>query len=53
MKCEICSHEVVEYAKGTYYLEDRKPFLVPFYYCKNCNTFIRQIDKQRNKLIYD
>jgi len=43
-KCKICEHEMVKYAQGTYYVEAGKPFSVPFYYCKNCNTFIRQVD---------
>ena len=45
MKCKICNYEMVEYGQGTYYLEDGKLFSVPFYYCKSCNAFIRQIDE--------
>ncbi|MCL2247248.1 MAG: methyltransferase domain-containing protein [Lentimicrobiaceae bacterium] len=44
MKCKICGHAMIEYAQGTYYLEAGKLFSVPFYYCKNCNTFIRKVD---------
>jgi 2-polyprenyl-3-methyl-5-hydroxy-6-metoxy-1,4-benzoquinol methylase len=44
MRCKICEQEMVEYAQGTYYVEAGKDFSTPFYYCKNCNTFIRQID---------
>jgi 2-polyprenyl-3-methyl-5-hydroxy-6-metoxy-1,4-benzoquinol methylase len=34
------------YGHGTYYLEDGKTFSVPFFYCRNCNSFIRQVDKK-------
>jgi 2-polyprenyl-3-methyl-5-hydroxy-6-metoxy-1,4-benzoquinol methylase len=34
------------YGNGTYYLEDGKKFSVPFHYCRNCNSFIRQVDER-------
>jgi 2-polyprenyl-3-methyl-5-hydroxy-6-metoxy-1,4-benzoquinol methylase len=44
MKCKICGQEASDFGNGTYYLEDGKHFLIPFYYCKNCNCFIRDVD---------
>jgi 2-polyprenyl-3-methyl-5-hydroxy-6-metoxy-1,4-benzoquinol methylase len=37
---------MIIYGTGTYYLEDGKPFSVPFYFCRNCNSFIRQVDEK-------
>lgn len=46
MKCEICEHEAVNFGNGTYYLEDGKHFSIPFFYCRNCNSFIREVDEK-------
>jgi len=44
MKCKICGQQTYNFGNGTYYLEDGKHFLVPFFYCKSCNCFIRDVD---------
>jgi hypothetical protein len=44
MKCKICGQETLKFGNGTYYLEDGKHFLIPFFYCRNCNSFIREVD---------
>jgi SAM-dependent methyltransferase len=46
MDCKICGQITIKWGNGTYYLEDGKRFSVPFYYCRNCNTFIRQVDEK-------
>lgn len=45
MKCEICGKETFKFGNGTYYLEDEKHFLIPFFYCRYCNSFIREVDE--------
>jgi 2-polyprenyl-3-methyl-5-hydroxy-6-metoxy-1,4-benzoquinol methylase len=44
MTCKICGQGTYNFGNGTYYLEDGKHFLVPFYYCKNCDCFIRDVN---------
>lgn len=44
MKCKICGRGIYEYGQGLYYLADGKQFSVPFYYCNDCNIFIRDVD---------
>jgi len=44
MKCKICEQQTSEFGNGTYYLEDGRHFLVPFFYCRNCDCFIRDVN---------
>jgi 2-polyprenyl-3-methyl-5-hydroxy-6-metoxy-1,4-benzoquinol methylase len=46
MECKICGRITIMYGHGTYYFEDGKTLPVPFYYCRNCNSFIRQVDEK-------
>jgi len=46
MDCKICGQITIKYGNGTYYLEDGNRFSVPFYYCRYCNSFMRQVDEK-------
>lgn len=44
MKCKICGQKTFIFGNGTYYLADGKHYLTTFFYCRNCNSFIREVD---------
>ena len=44
MKCKICGQKAINFGGGTYYIENCQDFLIPFYYCHNCNCFTRDVD---------
>jgi SAM-dependent methyltransferase len=46
MECKICGGVSIICGHGIYYLEDGKSFPVPFYFCRNCNSFIRKVDEK-------
>jgi 2-polyprenyl-3-methyl-5-hydroxy-6-metoxy-1,4-benzoquinol methylase len=44
MKCKICGQGTFHFGNGTYYLEDGRHFPVPFFYCRNCDCFTREVN---------
>lgn len=46
MKCTVCDALVWEFGSAEYMISEEKSISTPVLYCQNCDTFIRQVEKQ-------